>query len=292
MFFRKKPIVGSILAPAKVLPINIFLGYLPEVSQKDAKAYSLGIIEKHLESMEIAWYFVFKYDLGYIYEVHEGGAGKAYTPSILQHLQDHLDDPTGHIVYLKTANRLIEVEVLDKTLVAMQLPESSDKLPTEGIVGTKPMHSAVPSRVGFLRAGIVLFITGALAVSLALFARIQPTTPVPHLPLERVSLDKLPWSQWNQLISVANGEYVAALKFENNTWSVVKKSIDAKGALTPEAPNALATPVIPGGGNGLPPSGETSISPPPLPPPMVAPATPPTAPISTGPLSPDLPVPR
>lgn len=51
---------------------------------KDVVAYARGLIDKHFVAKEESFYIVKTYGDFYYYEIHEGGEGKAYLPSIIK----------------------------------------------------------------------------------------------------------------------------------------------------------------------------------------------------------------
>lgn len=51
---------------------------------KDVVAYARGLIDKHFVAKEESFYIVKAYGDFYYYEIHEGGEGKAYLPSIMK----------------------------------------------------------------------------------------------------------------------------------------------------------------------------------------------------------------
>lgn len=56
-------------------------------NHKDVLAYARGLIDKHFVAKEESFYTVRPYGDYYYYEIHEGGNGKAYLPSIMKALE-------------------------------------------------------------------------------------------------------------------------------------------------------------------------------------------------------------
>lgn len=59
---------------------------------KDVVAYARGLIDKHFVAKEESFYIVKAYGDFYYYEIHEGGDGKAYLPSIMRIVDDFEKD--------------------------------------------------------------------------------------------------------------------------------------------------------------------------------------------------------
>lgn len=53
-------------------------------NHKDVVAYARGLIDKHFVAKEESFYTVRTYGDFYYYEIHEGGEGKAYLPSVMK----------------------------------------------------------------------------------------------------------------------------------------------------------------------------------------------------------------
>lgn len=219
--FRKKPAA----APAtqeRGSPIQVLLGYLADVSEKDAAAYALAIAAKHVVADELAWYGVRKYQQGYAYEVHEGGAGKAYLPAILAKFDADLagnPDAQPEPVYIQTAVHVVRVEHdNNRGLVAMHMPESVAM--TDTISPSGALKPVVATGKGVLLIGAVLLFSGLLALTAASFGRYRPYAPKPQAPVARVDLRPLPWAQWHRLTHQPADQYVTALVYKDGVWSV------------------------------------------------------------------------
>lgn len=225
----------------KALPIRVLIGFLPEVSKKDALAYAMGVGEKNNEQVGITYYDAFAYQNGWAYEVHEGGHGFAYLPSILAYYEGlgPFQAQNRSSVFIHTATKTLQVDRMHDGLVAVQLPAGSD-VPQSDIVMPGPrLRPAIPTRKLFLYVGLGFFVVGALAFTAANLGRIQPYLPPPKPSAEKIDLNRYPLSQWNKLSNVREGEYVTALRFENGGWRVVTSG---SGPARPTAPPVPAVP--------------------------------------------------
>lgn len=221
------------------LPIRILMGYLPAVSARDAAEFALGVAEKNFDQPSISFFDAFAHEDGYVYEVHEGGPGRAYAPNLLKHLTSASfmhDNPTA---VLATATRSVQVELTRGGLQCVLLPESAEVQPTEGLTPSTKMRPVIAKRTGLLISGAGVFVTGFFGLLLALLARMPTYEAPPVAPVERVSYEQLPMAQWNRVSSVPYDRYVKALRFEKNAWRIEDAPIE-----TPEEPSAPATPPV------------------------------------------------
>jgi hypothetical protein len=225
----KKPIIVQKASDRKKkfqeIPIRVFIGFLPEVSERDARDFALGIAERNCEQISLVYYDAFKMNNGYAYEVHEGGAGRAFLPEIISYFSTLGPFEKGggeSSVYIRTATRTVQV---DRTLEGLQsflLPESSTEAPSDWLEGTSKMTAAIQVLTGVLVFGAALFTTGFLAMSLALVSRIQPYDPPPAPTVDKATdnYQMSPMSRWTVLQGVSGSEYVKALRFKNNKWEL------------------------------------------------------------------------
>jgi hypothetical protein len=238
----KTPIVVSRVADKKKpadLPIRVLIGFLAEVSEREAREYAMGVAERNCEQISLVYYDAFKVGTGCAYEIHEGGNGRAYLPEIIKafntrgaHRKGAEEDTS---VFIPTATRMVQVSRTADGLQAFLLPESTTEVPTTWLQGTTKMSPALPTLVAVLIAGAALFTTGFLALSLALVSRIQPYDVPPTPAIENVNdaFANSPLSRWAALQSVSGNEYVKAVKFAKGKWEIQRASADAEPAPAP-----------------------------------------------------------
>lgn len=235
-FFRKR----AIKTEFRKLPVRVIIGYLPEVSERDALEYAIGLAEKHFDQLGLAFFDAFKFDNGFVFEIHEGGSGRAYVPKIIEYFEatGPYDAENPVSVVLKTGTRRVEVQKARSGLVSVLLPESSTAEPSAQIEATSAMQPALNKRTGFLVVSAALFVTGFAAVMTAAFiARFQPYEAPPERPVEQISAASLPLNQWFRVEAVPPGSYVKALRFRNQRWEAPEL-----GAEVPEAPSDALMP--------------------------------------------------
>jgi hypothetical protein len=221
-------------------PIRILMGFLPNVTARDATEFALGVAEKNFDQPGIAFYDAFVYEDGYVYEVHEGGPGRAYAPSVIRHFKSLPPFVSGepHAVVLPTATRSVRIERTRGGLQTVLLPESSLHAPSEDILATVKMRPAVSKRTGLLVSGAALFVSGFFGLLFALMARMPTYEAPPAVPVERVDYNRLPTAQWPRLLAVPQDRYVKALRYDKGVWHVDEVPIEDSAA----AADAPATP--------------------------------------------------
>lgn len=236
----------------KNMPIRVLMGYIPDATEKDAKAYALGIAEKHNESSEISYYGIFSFDRGFIYEVHEGGAGKAFTPSIVKKFKEIIaknNSEDGALnaelpsAIIPSATRNLMVEKGEDGINCLLLPEGDTQTPSEWLTTSALLTPAVPKRVGVFTTGVVVLVLGMLAMGGAMWSRYVPYEEAPKAKVVPVDYDKYPISQWQRVdAAIRSGKEVSALKYDGSKWDVkVKEEKVDKPAASPE----VLPPTIP-----------------------------------------------
>lgn len=254
--FKSKPLAASLKdlgaksgaskggkeAARQELPVRVLVGYLPDVSLRDALEYASGIANKHIDNLSFAYFDAHPWDRGYAYEVHEGGSGKAFLPSVLEHFKQlgPFSAKDDNQAFIRTGTRTVQIERQADGLSAVLLPEANKRETSSWLRAGATMRPAINKRTGVLVAGAVVFVTGfAAMLGASAITRIQPYAP-PMEPVE-VSVDygRLPLSQVDVLRrKLEQGEYITAMRYERGRWS-----FDG-GATAPSQPPA-APPVVP-----------------------------------------------
>lgn len=232
-------------------PLRILIGFMPEVTERDARDYALGVAEKHFDQPALAFFDAYKYSTGYAYEVHEGGSGHAYLPEIIKHFNEQGEYVAGEglTVILRTGTRMVQVQRERYGLSAILLPESSKAQPSEFLVPHKKLTPALTQRTGFLVAGSAFFITGFFALIVgSVMTRYQayeePLAPV----VTRVNFEDLPSTQWSRIESLPPNSYVAKIVYENKKWvrdirnEAQVASVEPPPPLNASKPASLAQP--------------------------------------------------
>jgi hypothetical protein len=220
------------------LPIRVLMGYLPAVSARDAAEFALGVAEKNFDQPAISFFDAFPHEEGYVYEVHEGGAGRAFAPNVLKHLMAASFTDDNPAVVLATATRAVRVELTRGGLQCVLLPESADVEPTEGIVASVKMRPVITKRTGLLVSGAGIFVTGFFGLLFALLARVPSYEAPPIQKVERVTYEQLPMANWARVSSVPPHRYVKALRFEKGAWRIEDAPINGPDATPAPPPGA------------------------------------------------------
>lgn len=207
------------------VPVKILIGYLPDVLERDAMEYAMGVAERNCEQSSITYFDVFKYDGGFVYEIHEGGRGKAYIPEILKFFEEagDFDNLKPIKVYIHTAVRTVEVEKLRKGLVAVWLPESKRMETTAGLEPKQDLIPATNQRTGFLVISAMFFIVSFLSMIVAAITQYQPYDPAPEFKYQELDYSKSVSGQWGRINdAVLMGKIVKAVKYEGGVWRALE----------------------------------------------------------------------
>jgi len=233
-------------------PLKVLIGYLPDSSERDTYFYMLGVAEKNLDSENIGWAALTKFESGYAYEIHEGGNGRGYLDSLISHFRSlpAFSAEETHRAYIRTATRTVRVERTAKGLYSVMLPEADETPQSEWLVANKKLSALVEKRTGLFLGGVVLFLSSLVALMGGYATRYQPYT-ASVVNIERVAVNTLPHSQWNKLMNLPAGDYVMALKYEKNEWLIQTPSNPSGRAAKPVAKQggrAVRGPRTPGSG--------------------------------------------
>lgn len=228
IFGKKKKADGSTVETLKVAaplerPIQVWIGYLAEVTEKDAKAYALGVADKHNEQVSLSYFDVFKFKDGYVYEVHEGGSMHPFMPPILAHFNGlgNFSLEESNSVYIRTAKRVVQVDRTRDGITAMILPESSTAKQTSWLVPAKTKMRAVMNTFDhYLVAGAVFFMFAFIALIAANLGRVQPYIKPAAQEAKKIDYFMTPMSQWSRVNSVPEGKYVKVLRFKDGKWDM------------------------------------------------------------------------
>jgi hypothetical protein len=253
----KKPIIVRKASDTKKkkslsCPIRVFIGFLPEVTERDARDYAFGVAERNCEQISISYFDAFKMNDGYAYEVHEGGSGRAFLPEIIKYFAAQSPFAKGAeatSVVIRTGTRTVQVERTLEGLQAFLLPEDAEEVPTDWLEPTTKMTPAIQTMTGVLVVGAALFTTGFLAMTLAMVSRIQPYDP-PQAPAVKKATESYsvsPLSRWSALQAVSTNEYIKALRFSKGKWDL------ERGVPVAEPTSPAVTPMpAPASTSGLP----------------------------------------
>jgi hypothetical protein len=256
------------------VPVRVVIGYLPEVTERDALEYAVGLAEKHFEQIGMSYFDAFKYGNGYAFEAHEGGSGKAYLPEIIRYFDSKGTFRPGEDVkaVIRTATRAVEVQRTREGLAAIILPERDETPPSDWLQPTTNMQPAINKRTGFLVVGAALFTTGFIAmIFTSMLTRFQEYEAAPDPVVQRIDITQLPNQKWSELTRTPADKVVHALRYRNGRWETPElRPVPAAAPAT----NTATPPPAPGAGSvsAPPPAGAV------LPPATVAPAVVPPAP--------------
>lgn len=230
------------------LPYRVVIDFLEGTTKKkDAISFAKGFIEHHFDSLDVASYYVQPYELGWVFEVHEGGHGHAYVPVAL----DALNAQPDAVVCINMARRVLEIKRTNSgSYTAILLPEGL-KHSEDKVIEVEPGPKMQP----FKRSGFGFFITGFGFFAAGLIAFIMTLFTVGVFSLARVvggasgtPYDQLPLRQWQPIVDATSdpAKRVVELRFKDNRWDIITGDRVIE-KLQPSSPPAQpgAVPVVP-----------------------------------------------
>jgi hypothetical protein len=204
-------------------PIRLFMGYVPDVTEKDARFFAMGVAEKNVESEYISYLGVFRYGTGYAYEIQEGGHGHSYLTKIIKHfnqLPPNLHDAET-AVFVATASRMVQIEkTADGGLVCIQLPELYKVQETDWVTPEKKLKLLRDQNSGIMMvAGTYLGISLLVLAGAFLTRYVPRENPTGRVWYDTVSMKELPISQWGSMIQETNNNhYILSLRYNGKEW--------------------------------------------------------------------------
>ncbi len=203
-------------------PTAVFIGFLPEVTRKDAAAFALGVAQRHCTNLINSTYGIYKHSIGWTYEVHEGGPRRGYLPAILKKFDGQAGGPITEdsVATIETAQRRVRVERSQTGLTAFLMPESFDGAQSGWLEPGPRLKPIVPVRLWLVWFGAAVFFAGFITLVTTLATR--PAPPPLNVPA-RVALpyESLPISQWPNLLALyARGEVIDALRWKHGKWVI------------------------------------------------------------------------
>lgn len=242
----------------KTLPYRLILGQIPDTTQKDARAYARGLVERYFTAVKNSYVNIRKYKGGFYYEVHEGGPGESLLDWVLKQLDAPVEEagstesetpeaaPEGSSGQSdKDAEPVIDTsrEVLIRTgecgviiarddqgvLYTVEVPqESMEGMEfAEAVEFGKKITPFDDSGTRFLYVSTVFM---ALGILMAAMGGVVSHTAMPKLSALQglpdqtlIKVDLLPDKQLEKLMAEDTehqGHAVGALKFEGNKWFI------------------------------------------------------------------------
>jgi hypothetical protein len=244
-------ISGTVVA--EVSPTRILFGTC-QGTKKDAVAIARSQIGRFMDAPELCSYFVAKHENdGYHYEVHQGGEGKAYLPSVLAQLKDEKTED----VILQPQERQTRVAMTSegKLMCAYLSRQDTVEVHDTGVIeGSKKTTNFFEIDRTFEILSLVTFVFAAV-ISVASFGGYQLKTlavdgyanSLDQLPAHdilqkigytlkdqrRLEASPLPLTQWRRLERVAENPsiYVSRLKYdEGKGWQISTKPVVSPGS--------------------------------------------------------------
>jgi len=204
---------------ARGRPTQLFIGFLPSISKRDATSYAVGVAERNVVNLANAAYRVCPWRGGWAYEVHEGGPKRAYLPAVLRFFDEQPEDARSEdlLAHINTIGRVVLVEKTPAGLVAFVMPEDFQVAQSAWLEPGPPLSAALPSRKGVLMVGLGILLGGCVTLQMAVNSRLE--RPVEAAPIP-IRFEELPISQWPAVLAAASTGYVDALEYTEGQWKI------------------------------------------------------------------------
>jgi hypothetical protein len=224
-------------------PLRVLIGSTNGTRQ-DAESLARTQIERYFDTPDRSWFFVVQErGVGHHFEVHQGGDGRPYLPTLL-----NLElEPEETLIIRPESRTAVEIMLrADQTFQSLVLPErQSEGLVTDVRLGRparKKMRPYATTGAEWIKVGIAAISLGLLTItvagilhksfSVALngYHEIADTLPVSRLielgggsprALPIHELHQLPVNQWHMVESMPlqPGERVDRLVYEHGSWN-------------------------------------------------------------------------
>src|SRR3546814_9882973 len=129
-------------------------------SDLDAIAHAKGFAKRRFEAADASWYAVMPFDDGFLYEVHEGGAGHGYLAGVAAALSQD-DVPT---VWIPSGSRACQITMRDGRPLGLLLSEADSATLRESDIEPLPRSGRIrqvsPKGTGVLPVGTVVYLAG------------------------------------------------------------------------------------------------------------------------------------
>ncbi|MFC4236157.1 hypothetical protein ACFOY8_13155 [Thalassospira xianhensis] len=205
----------------KRAPLSVAYGFVETDDKKAAIAVAKGYIFKRIDALSICYYAVARFDTGYLWEIHEGGAGVSYLPSVVRLLAEN----PGSKVWVPCGERVFEILLRGNKPLCLLLPAAQGEYAVKN--GIQAEEKGKMSR--YENRGLVLFSVG-LTVFLASAALCAATgagvwnARIPSIVDRPLKLQSAPHFQWKNLSGLAEqGLYVDKLEYQAGKWSIITK---------------------------------------------------------------------
>lgn len=248
-------------------PNTVLFGYLEGVARRDADGYARGFARRVMATAERVWYQTEAFYTGYLYEIHEGGAGRSFLPDLIAALET---EPEGTVL-VPSGRRVFEISVRNGRPTGAMLTEERSQRVQRQLALILPAEQTGGSSYGVLLPAVA-------PLSRARFHIVKPTKRMKRLapesqPLQFLSIgvlvsglslltigtgsclwslahagidhgldfERLPHRQWpSAILAAAGAAYVTKLEYKDGRWLVeTAHETAATSAEAPKGPPAV-----------------------------------------------------
>lgn len=202
-------------------PMELHVNYLANVTRDDAEAYVIGYIRNKTVS-ENVFYGIFPFKNGFIFEIHEGGSGHAYIPTLLERIEFSGKDGEFRGILLSSRKK-IQVSHSEREFSVMAIPQDRD---VRAAVLIEPSDHSL-KQLHFNHAFQMLVVASffcAISAGVLIYSGLT-RQEASEIYLQQVETTQLPLYRLLENEKIAVNEEVTSIKFEEGQWSIEKKQV-------------------------------------------------------------------
>lgn len=225
--------------PSASLPSAIHIGFMARINRSDALARVRGLIRRQVIAPETAWWFIKAIDDGFAYEIHEGGPGRAYLPSVLARMKA---SPAA-TVHLRAGGRIVRVTAAEGRPRSATLQEGAEELIDALAPGPRMSRFEVTSSGLLITSGVLLAV--AAITFMGTSVAVNSVSDPGRVAAATLRTRDLPVWHWPK--AAAKGQYVSRVQLSGGRWTtqVSSDAIPLPPPTQSAAPAAHA-PTVPG----------------------------------------------
>lgn len=216
--------------PPASLPTAIHIGFMARINRNDALARVRGLIRRQVIAPETAWWFIKAIEDGFAYEIHEGGAGRAYLPGILAHAKAN----PAATLHLRAGGRIVRITATEGRPRSATLQEGAEELIDAVAPGPRMSRYEVTSSALLITSGVLLAVAAItfMGTSVAVNSVSEPS----QIAAATLRTRDLPVWHWPK--AAAKGQYVSRVQLSGGRWTTQVSS----EAIPLPPPTQSATP--------------------------------------------------
>lgn len=197
-------------------PYLFIAGHLAGANKKDTIQYVRNLMETTCSSLDESSYSVMAYMGGFAYEIHEGGAKKAYLPWIIEELAS----AANGVIAFQIATHIISIEKSSSGFITLFIPDGGEyKNALLEATGIGYLTSYTIDRTKYVATAIRMFSCSCLILFLVIITKASTVlmNKDDDVDLLTQKTRQLPILSWPKN-SITKGAYINKLSYVNDAW--------------------------------------------------------------------------